>query len=57
MPNYDFLLTAMIIWTTLWIDELMLESCDGNCVTVNKEADNYERVYLKNLVAINFARS
>jgi hypothetical protein len=41
MPNYNFLLAAMIIWTTLWIDELMLESCDGNCVTVNKQAGNY----------------
>jgi hypothetical protein len=34
-PNYNLLLTAMIIWTTVWIDELMLASCDGNCVSSN----------------------
>jgi hypothetical protein len=57
MPICKLLIAAMIFWTTLWIDELTLAPCDYNCATVNKQADNCQRMYLKHAVDIHVARS
>ena len=57
IPICKLILSAMRFWSAFWTDELTPAPCDCNCATVNKQADNCQRMYLKNAVAIRVARS